>query len=216
MIRQRLDQISERINGLSLRERALLLLAVLAVIFLFWDSFVMNPLRQRQASVQTELEQVRERTAEVTASIQLMATRPDDDEQQRLLQREQALSDEIAHLQQRLDQEFEGAVSPQHAVAVLAGLLEGQSGLSVTEVENLAAEPLSGPNGAEVSAVFVHRIRVVVEGDHASLRRYLQRVEGLPRGVFLESLELSVPEWPTNRIELMFYSLTLDERWLGV
>lgn len=216
MMQQKLRQVAGRINALSLRERMLLVLACLAVIFLLWDSFLMNPIRQRQATVQAELEQVRDRLAQLTTSIQTMATRPDSDRNRELLARQRALEDEVAQLEQRLEAQFAGAVSPRNAVMVLAGLLEGQPGLTVTALENLPPQPLDSADGSPVAGLYVHRIRVSVEGDHASLRSYLDRIPGLPSGVFLESMHLSVPAWPTNRIELMFYSLTLDDSWLGV
>ncbi len=216
MIRQRIQQLGERINGLSLRERVLLMLASLAVIFLLWDAFLMNPVRERQSTVQAELEQIRGRVAQLTASIQNLATRPDRDADRALQGRIRALEDEIARLETDLEQQFAGAVRPQHAVDVLAGLLEGHAGLTVTALENLPPETLDDGDGTAVSGIYVHRIRVSVEGDHASLRDYLARIGRLPPGIFLESMHLSVPAWPVNRIDLVFYSLTLDDSWLGV
>ncbi|TVS11984.1 MAG: hypothetical protein EA419_06455 [Wenzhouxiangella sp.] len=216
MIGQKVQQLAENINGLSLRERGLLMLACLAVIFLLWDGFLMSPVRERQSTVQDELEQIRGRVAQLTTSIQNLATRPDRDADRALQGRVRALEDEIARLEQDLEQQFAGAVRPRHAVDVLAGLLEGHAGLTVTALENLPPETLDDGDGATVTGMYVHRIRVSVEGDHASLRNYLARIADLPRGIFLESMHLSVPAWPVNRIDLIFYSLTLDDSWLGV
>lgn len=215
-MQEKIRQLGERIDGLSLRERMLLVLACLAVIFLLWDAFLMDPVRQRQATVQVELEQVRDRLAQLTTSIQTLATRSDDDRNRELQTRRNALEQEIARLEQRLAEQFDAAVSPRQAVATLAGLLEGQPGLTVLALENLPPQALGGVEGDVVTGIFVHRVRVSLEGDHATLRAYLERIPNLPGGVFLESMHLSVPGWPTNRIELMFYSLTLDESWLGV
>ncbi len=215
-MQQKIQQLGERIDGLSLRERMLLMVATLAVIFLLWDAFLMDPVRQRQATVQSELEQVRDRLAQLTSSIQALATRPGGDRNRELQVRLNALEEEVAHLEQRLQQQFAGAVGPGHALAVLAGLLEGEPGLTVTALENLPAHSLDSLEDGAVTGIFVHRVRVSVEGDHATLRAYLDRIPGLPSGVFLESMHLSVPGWPTNRIELIFYSLTLDDSWLGV
>ena len=41
-------------------------------------------------------------------------------------------------------------------------------------------------------------------------------IESLPRGLYLESMRLEALDWPVNRIEMIFYTLTLDEGWLDV
>lgn len=215
-MQHKLRRLGERIDALNTRERMLLMLASLAAIFLLWDAFLMDPVRQRQAAVQIELEQVRERLAQLNTSIQILATRSDDDRNRELQVRRNTLEQELARLEQRLTEQFDAALSPRQAVATLAGLLEGQPGLTVVALENLPPQALVGADSDLATGVFVHRVRVSLEGDHAALRAYLERIPDLPGGVFLESMHLSVPGWPINRIELMFYSLTLDDSWLGV
>lgn len=215
-VRARLKKISERINGLSLRERAMLLLAVFAVIFLVWDFSTMQPLAQRQEAVRAELQNVRERVAELTSSLQRLARERSRDPNRQLAEERQALLEEIENLEVRLADRHGGIARPEESVSVLAGLVARRAGVDIVALENLQPGRLENASGNPVPGLFVHRVRVVIESDFEGVRRYLDQTADLPRGVFWESLELTVEKWPTNRVELILYSVTLDDRWLGV
>ena len=215
-LKARIDKLSERINGLNLRERALLLLAVLAVIFLIWDVVLMNPVRERQEHVRADLEQVRNQVSELSTGIQQLATARASDPNIELRARIESLEAETDALEDRLASSYGDIAEPRQALDTLSGLLSDRPGLDLVTLENRPVQTLGDDQGNPVPGVFVHRIRVVVETDHDGVRDYLALISGLPSGIFLESMRLDVPDWPTNRVELMLFSLTLDENWLGV
>ncbi|NBB93398.1 MAG: hypothetical protein GVY32_09560 [Gammaproteobacteria bacterium] len=215
-LRARIERIAERVNGLSLRERALLMLAVFAVIVLVWDFSTMQPLGQRQETARTELENVRQRVSELTQNLRDLAGERGRDPNRQLQNELDTLQQEIDRLESRLAERHGGIATSRESVSVLAGLLARQAGVELVELENLPPGRLEGASGNPVPGLFVHRVRLLIESDFEGIRRYLERTAELPRGVFWESLRLEVDEWPTNRVELMLYSVTLDDRWLGV
>lgn len=214
--RARLRKLTEHINGLSLRERALLMLAVFAIIFLIWDFSTMRPLNERQETVRDDLQNVRERVSALTRNLQQLASQRARDPNRELASEREALQAEIDNLEVRLADRHGGIATPEESVSVLAGLLARRAGVEIVELENLPPGRLESGSGNPVPGLFVHRVRVVIESDFAGIRNYLDRTSELPRGVFWESLDLTVEQWPTNRIELILYSVTLDDRWLGV
>lgn len=214
--RGRLKRITERINALSLRERALLMLALFAVIFLLWDFSTMQRLGNRQEVVREDLQNVRQRVEALTASLQELARESSQDPNRELNRERESLAAEIDALEMRLAQRHGGIASPEESVSVLAALLAQRTGVEIVALENMPPGRLTAASGEAVPGLFVHRVRVVIESDFDGIRSYLDATSDLPRGVFWESLELGVEEWPTNRIELILYSVTLDDRWLGV
>jgi len=214
--RARLKKLTERINGLSLRERALLMLAVMAIIFLIWDFSTMQPLNQRQETARTELQNVRERVGGLTRNLQELASQRGRDPNRELTAEREALQAEIDNLEMRLADRHGGIATPEESVSVLADLLARRAGVEIVELENVPPGRLESAAGNPVPGLFVHRVRVVIESDFEGIRNYLDHTSQLPRGVFWESLDLTVEQWPINRIELILYSVTLDDRWLGV
>lgn len=215
-LRGRLQRLGERINALSLRERALLLLAVLAVVFLVWDFAFLQPLGERRESVRNELQAVRERVQELTGNLQELAGSRSRDPNRELARERDSLAEEVRALETRLAERHAGVATPRESIAVLAGLLARRSGVEIVALENLEAERLMNSAGNPVPGLYVHRVRIIIESDFAGIGDYLQRTETLPKGVFWEALRLSVPDWPTNRVELTLFSISLNERWLGV
>ncbi len=212
----RIRRLGDTVNALSIRERALLLLVVFAVIFLIWDMTVMRPLTERQEQVQQRLEEVRQRVSALTTSIQQLATERAVDPNAELRARHATLNEEIDELQSRISRLHGGIAASRESIGILAGLLADRSGITVQSLENLPAEPLRSTAGEPVPGIYVHRVRVVLESDFAGVGEYLERVAELPTGVFWESMTLDVPEWPANRVELVLYSLAFSDTWLGV
>lgn len=214
--RARTNKLIERTNSLSLRERALLMLAVFAIIFLLWDFSIMQQLGQRQEAVRAELENVRQRVDDLTRSLQELAGERARDPNRELVRETEALQAEVEALEARLAERHGGIASAEESVSVLAGLLGQRAGVDIIELENLPPGRLTGASGNPVPGLFVHRVRLVIESDFNGVREYLEATSQLPRGVFWESFDLTVEQWPTNRIELILYSVALDDRWLGV
>lgn len=214
--RARSKRLAERINALSIRERGLLMLAAFAVIILIWDFSTMQQLGQRQETVRAELQNIRQRVDDLTRSLQQMAGERARDPNRELVREREALQSEVEALEARLAERHGGIASPGESISVLAGLLARRAGVDIIELENLPPGRLVGTSGNPVPGLFVHRVRVVIESDFDGVRGYLDATSDLPRGVFWESLDLTVEQWPTNRIELILYSVTLDDRWLGV
>lgn len=214
--RERIKQLTERINAMSLRERGLLMLAVFAVIILLWDFSTMQPLGERREAAHTRLAEVRQRVSALTDSLQQLASERGGDPNRELERERDTLESRIEVLEEQLAQRHGGVATPRQSVSVLAGLLAQRAGVDIIELENIEPGRLKNASGEPVPGLFVHRVRVVIESDFHGIRDYLDRTARLPRGVFWESLTLSVEQWPVNRIELMLYSVTLDDRWLGV
>ncbi|MEE4295972.1 MAG: hypothetical protein V2J20_05070 [Wenzhouxiangella sp.] len=206
----------ERINALSLRERALLGIAALAVVFMLWDLLFMSGLRERHDRVQNQIEQVQSQVQNLTETIQQTAIASADDPRADLERQRRALNEDIERLETRLADDLGEVSTPTETRAMLSSLLAESPGLSLISLENLPVQLLQAADAQPIPGVFIHRIRVLVEGEHAVVRDYLERAANLTGGVYLESVDLQVDQWPVNRVELMFYSLALDDRWLGV
>lgn len=213
-LRQRLQKIEDRVNALALRERALLLLAALAVVFFLADTFMLRPLDQRREDSRRLLEQTSDRVAQLSSSVEQLASQQRNDpnaaliaERNSLQQRMQAISSELAQLDT-------GLLGPGEMLGLLHRLLADRSDLRLVSLDKMPAEPLDPES--TVGSIFVHRFSIVFESDFSGLLGYVRLIENMPRGLYWESLKLSVPEWPTNRAEVVLYMLALDEDWLGV
>lgn len=215
---QRISRLAGRINALSLRERGILLITLWGLLFVLWDLALMEPVRERQQTVRTQLEAVRERVGAMTQGMRTLAGERQHDPKQQLRARLEALRAENMTLAQEIESIRSGISTPQQSLEVLTGLLAEQSDVEVISLENLLVEPLavSGSDPETSAHLHIHRVRLVLESNFNGVLDYLYLIESLPDGVYWESLKLTVPGWPANRVELVLYSLVPGDGWLEV
>lgn len=211
---QRIEKIESRINSLALRERALLLLAALGIAFVLADTFLLRPLDQRRETTRQQATQSAERSDALTASIARIAPMQNEDPNAELTAQRDALRQQIAQLSQEMATLDSGVLTPNQTLDLLGELLADRDDLRLISLDKLPPESLDPENNG--NGIFIHRFGLVIESEFSGMLEYVQLIENLPRGLYWESLSLSVPEWPDNRAEIVLYLLALDEDWLGV
>jgi MSHA biogenesis protein MshJ len=214
----------ERVDALTLRERVIIFGAGVTLVFIAWQTLVMDPLAGRARSAEQRLAQVREQTA----AIDELGTAASQDPTVRAALRNDALAQRLSALDGELSTVAKGYVAPERMTELLRALLAEQHGLKLVSLANLPVEslsqPLSQPGGAKADAPladddrgpFLHPVEIVVEGDYASVVGYLRAVEALPWRIQWRQLELTAGEYPVNRVRLVIGALSLSRDWLDV
>ncbi len=219
----RMRQWAAWLDQRSLRERVLLLAAVLVVGFLAVDVLFFHPLAIRRrliqeqvATLNTAIAELDRQAADVKARGQL-----DPDREHRLRQRQ--LNEELGRLDERLKALTVDLISPRDMAGVLREVLTRQKGLKLVRLENLpavellpAAENASGAEGEEHINLYRHPVHIVVSGTYLQALAYLRDLEKLPRKLFWDDLEIVVGEYPQAEISLTVYTLSHRKGWIGV
>lgn len=207
------ERVRERIDSMPLRQRALLLVAIVGLLFVVVDALLLRPQTERRASLTSRLSEVEERLETLTGTIESMAQRaavdPNAEPRDRLDETQAA----IDALRSDLSEIGGGIARADDSLEILRSLLTARDGAELVELTKLPVENLLED---KESPIFVHRFRLIFDADYATAMRYVSMIEGLPRGLYLESMQLEERNWPVNRIEMIFYTITLDEGWLDV
>jgi MSHA biogenesis protein MshJ len=213
--------LKTRFNAMSLRERAMVAIATLAVVVLLWDQALMNPLRVRQQQVTNELASTRDSLAMLTASIE---SRAQDNPFSIAIKQKQDLTQTIASVDQQLQSESAGLIPPNRMLEALRDVLERQSGLRLVSMRNLpvtslvtpAPVPVGSQAAPAMQGPYVHSLEFVVEGGYLDILNYLKQVESLQWRFYWQVLELRAGEYPLNRVRIRLNTLSMDKEWLGV
>ena len=199
---------------MSLRERAMVVAALLALLILAWDMLLMQPLDKRRTALTGEMQLIQEEMAQLTETL----TGNGGDPTIRSHEQEQALKQSLTAADLQLQTVAAGLIAPQRMVEALRAMLERQQGLRLVELKNLpprALVPATEPQQTQ-HGPFVHPVEMVVEGDYLTLLRYLESVESLSWRFYWQMLELQTVEYPLNRVRLRINTLSMDAEWLGV
>ncbi len=188
------ERQARRIDALSLRERAILFLSIVAVLAALFDTFVLTPQTARakqrseaRAQQEAELTQLRE--------LFVATSRNTSDPTQALRAQLDAANAERAQLDVQLQTSATGGTAQDLAV-LLQRLLARQPGLVLERLTLLPDAPVAAPQpGASAPATLAgiswQGVELQLQGGYAELQRDIQALERELPGLRWGELQIS-------------------------
>jgi len=224
-------QLIEKVNALSLRERGLVALAVLAVLFTLWNELLMMPMEHKKKQITNEVETIQQRVIALDKQIASLLEKTKKDPEKVMRDNMLRYDRELSELDQQISVLAENLISPQKMARVLQEMLTQISGLNVIGVKSLAAQPLlegseskndarPGVSGSKMTTpvlgIYRHRLIIEFEGEFNQTVEYLKALEALPWQIFWDAIDYTVEEHPKAHVTISVSTLSLHEGWIGV
>ena len=199
-----------RFDKLSIRERVLVALAVLATTVGLWDVTLMQPLRKDRNALTQEL-------ATYNETIGASQEADQADPHRAAIMRVSEMQTQSQAIDAQLTSTAAGFVPAPKMVEVVHDVLSQQHGLKLISIRNLPVTSLIPP-AAETpgTAPYVHPIELVIEGEYGDVLNYLQALEALSWRFRWKTLDLTTKQYPVNRVRIELSTLSMDKTWLGV
>lgn len=204
-MRARLAILGTRIDALSLRERGILLLVALLVLYVICDRLFIAPTLQGIALRSTEISDLRNKLGALQVRTTLLGQSGQDPlalRQTRIRELEQQLAAQNAQFEERLGR----LVRPQQAAPLLREILQQKPGLHLLDLNTAPGAPLLA-NSARSARIVRYNVELRVEGGYLNALDYLRRLEQLPWTLFWDALDLQVREYPRTEVQLNLYTL---------
>ena len=228
-MKARLLKLREKVDAMSVRERALLFGAVAAVLAFVFYSALLDPLFIRQKSLRSTISQQQNNVQgiddEITATVQAYAIDPDLPNKTRLA----ALKAASERLSENLRAVQTGLVPPERIAPLLGSILEANGKLRLVSLKSLPVSSLTGPledasktpaaapapaPASDARSIYRHGVEVSVRGNYLDMINYMDALEAMPTQLFWGKAHLEVEEYPTARLTLTLYTLSLDKKWM--
>ena len=222
---QQVKQLAVRIDAMSLRERAIIFLVILAGLFMLANNVVFSSLRQEQQrldrDVQAKLKELHAMSTQTQETLAQLALDPEALARARIAQLKQTLSTQEASVANVV----RGLVTPRDMPRLVQQILARNRGLQVVLVENLPAEalyrdnqtPATATQDANASAqVYKHGMRIELRGQYLDMVRYLRALEAMPAKVFWSKVHFAAETYPNSHLTLDIYTIGLNKVWLEV
>lgn len=215
---------SERIDAMSLRERALLFFAFAFLLLFVIHVALIAPTLEQQRHVARQLAQKQSDTRALQQQLELVVrTRAQDPDASRR-EKIESLKRELAQVDARLAEKSRELVPPDRIPALLEEFLRRDRKLQLVDLRSLPAAPLFGEkempaalaSSRAAMQVYRHGVQVTVKGTYFDLQRYLAALEGLPIRMFWRDIEVSSTDYPVLTMKLTVYTLSLDRALLVV
>ena len=222
---QQVQQLATRIDAMSLRERAIIFLVILAGLFMLANNVVFSSLRQEQQrldrDVQAKLKELHTMSTQTQETLAQLAVDPEALARARIAELQQTLATQEASVANVV----RGLVTPRDMPRLVQQILARNRGLQVVRVENLPAEALynnpapgtTTPQDPNATAqVYKHGMRIELRGQYMDMVRYLRALEAMPAKVFWSKVHYAAETYPNSHLTLDIYTIGLNKVWLEV
>jgi MSHA biogenesis protein MshJ len=198
----------DRIDALELRERVLLLAAIVAVLFLSVDSAGFQPTLKAQQVTEERVSELEMKLGALRQQAMLLSYKTDEDTLAARYRRRDTLAAELAALDARLVDQLGALVEPAQAAELLEQVLTRHRGLRITSLR-ASAEPLDevAGNADQAGKLGRYQLDLVLEGGYLDLMRYLETLESMPWKFFWQTVDFQVNEYPRAVSRLQLYTL---------
>ena len=229
-----IKQMLNRLEALSLRERAMVLLGAPLVLVVASEFLVFGPIGKEAAEAQKQADRQQNELKALSAVLATQpAVAPLPGADQLLSQRNE--------LQGQIDAARAITASVNQTVdwgTVVRATVSGTPGLTLTQLKTMPAElvfapsmvkpataasarpgkPASGAEakalanaagpGAAGEAIYRHRAELTVKGNFGTLLGYLQTLQRVPGDLRWERLQISVAAYPQASVQLTLHTLS--------
>ena len=182
-------KFANKIDGMSLRERALTFAAISSVLVALTKSMLIDPLLLQQKKLAAQVVQQQERLKEAQAQIEVLQHTEQADEKSQVHERLQQVRKQLAEGAAYVQQKREGLVAPDKMAELLEQVLKHNGQLQLLGLHNLPATPvLEKPSkvaGQNEKQLFKHGVQISVRGSYLDLLQYLAELEQLPAQMYL-------------------------------
>lgn len=227
------NRLSERVDKLNLRERAMILAAALLLVYTAMDTLLIAPVQARRKAAMDGYAQRQNEIKTVSATLQTLArSRSEGPDAGAALRLNESRS-KLAALERDARELSSRLMSPERMRDVLQQILARRPRLELMQMKTLpqsavglpadaqkAAQPAkpAEPRGeaAPASSIYKHGIQLTVRGSYLDLLAYLKEIESLPVRIYWDKLDLSAVDYPTAMLRVTLYTVSLDRTWMQV
>ena len=226
---------SARLDALSLRERAMVFVAIAALIVFVLHSLLLSPMLVQQKRLKMQIGQNQNNISgiddEIARKIDTFVLDPDVGTRASLA----AARAEAGTLSDSLRAMQNGLVAPERIAPLLEKILRANGRLKLVSMTTLpvlpmnegrydaAAPPAASAPGAAPAAVpppkptnllFRHGVELTMRGNYLDMVNYMNALEDMPTQLFWGKASLAVEEYPNAQLTLTLYTLSLDQKWM--
>jgi MSHA biogenesis protein MshJ len=233
-MKQRWQKFAARVDALSQRERIMGFAASAAVLYAVAQVGVIGPLLRKQELLKIQVVQQQNNIAGINTEITQKLKEAEADPDAPVRARLAATREESARLGESLRSMQQGLVPPDRVAPLLESILRANGRLKMVSLRTLPVESLSSLGAKKDSAaeepaagaagttkpmpkrelLFRHGVEVSMRGSYLDMVDYMTALEGLPTQLFWGKAQLEVEEYPSVRLTLTLYTLSLDEKWM--
>ncbi|MDH0450237.1 MSHA biogenesis protein MshJ [Shewanella sp. GD04112] len=214
-MKARFEQLAQKFDVLSQRERGLIALAVLVLVAMSAYMPIESLWKQQHSTAQQvkALEQENKiSTQQIDLYQQRLAMDPNQDYRQRL----NLLQQQNQEIDAQLNEQMVDMVPADYMPELLGNLLGQVQGIKLLKFTSVTPVPLLAVGEEKKLNLYSHGIRMSLEGDYFSVLRFVEAVEAMPDKLYWKRLDYKVADYPKGKIDIELYTLSINKDFISV
>ncbi len=224
-----IQQLMEQIDSRVMRERLLIFITLLAIIFLLWNFLLQGNFDDKRKALELEAQSVNAEQSTLEVHISELSVSLANDpaivKSQEIIQ----LSQRIKEVEANVAGLSQGLIRASQLPQALEEVLQKTSAITVLQVRTLPAHELQLTAKSETplsialpaqdeggTGVYKHSVLIRVSGSYAQLLKLMVEIESLQWKFYWESLDYRVTQYPNAMIDIRVFTLSSEEGLLGV
>ena len=223
-MKAKLIGVSRAFNELSIRERVIIVVAVLLSLLFIWWSLYAEPLILKSHELAQENARLATDIQVATVTNEAIVKRlADGVHKEKLAQIERGRKELQLVTQQLEDMAYE-LVEPDEMFDLMGQLVFADSGLKLSGLSRKDVQPVfavvEGEDAAaqkkEQPSIYRHTMAVRLRGTYAEILRYVQTVEKTDWKLIWDSIRLKTDEYPQIELDIEMSTLSKSRQWVGL
>ncbi|MEL4430067.1 type 4a pilus biogenesis protein PilO [Shewanella sp. FJAT-51649] len=209
------EQLAQKFDALSQRERGLIALAVLVLVAMSAYMPIESLWKQQYSTAQQvkALEQENKISMQqIDLYQQRLAMDPNQDYRQRL----NLLQQQNQEIDAQLNEQMVDMVPADYMPELLGNLLGQVQGIKLLKFTSVTPVPLLAVGEEKKLNLYSHGIRMSLEGDYFSVLRFVEAVEAMPDKLYWKRLDYKVADYPKGKIDIELYTLSINKDFISV
>lgn len=211
-----LNNLQEKFEALTQREKIIIIGAVVAGIWIGWDNFFFQPTQKKQQAFQKEITGLRQQIADQQLAAIKLETSSHSDPNLNNQNKLAELKAEYNRQQELMMQGNKNFVPPHLMAVALSDILNQNKQLALIKLDTLPVTTLLESKQPQTSPIYKHGLAITFSGSYLNTLNYLKALESLPWHFIWESIDYRVTDYPSAETTIKAYTLSFKETWLGV
>ncbi len=210
-----LNNLQEKFEALTKREKIIVTVAVVAGLWVSWDNFFYQSIQKKQQRLQQELSTLTQQISDQQITAIKLENNTHIDPNLNNRNKLAELKAEHKRLQELMmhDKIF----APPDLMAVALGdILSQNKQLTLIKLDTLPATTLFKSKQPQPNPIYKHGLVITFSGGYLDTLNYLKALESLPWHFIWDSIDYQVKDYPTAETTIKTYTLSFKENWLGL
>jgi MSHA biogenesis protein MshJ len=221
-----INQLIDKYNTISMRERILVILGVFGFIYMVWKTVLFEFILPSEENMMKRSDTAKQQIVVLKTQIDALSKVIAVDPTQNLKNQLESLERENAALDATIKAKTNKMIEAKEMVSIIKQLVEQTKGLTILSMESAPPKPLltvdkdknkdAGQPDKNALQVYQHQLTIELSGGYQETYEFLKRAESSKMNIFWDELSYEVEKYPKANIKLIVHTLSEQEGFIGV